>query len=342
MENTEKDNMETQKEKMYLTNLIDVEILQEIQDDFANMTGFAALTTDNEGTPVTKGSRFSDFCMNNIRTSKKGSKYCKECDKRGGELALEKGSACSYYCHAGLVDFAAPIMANGQMIGSFIGGQVLTSPPDTEKFKKIAKDLDIDEEQLNNAVKKINIVEKEKIDNSAKFLYTIANVLSNIAYKGYQVHLNNIEIEKSSKMKSDFLANMSHEIRTPMNAVLGMADIALQEEMSPTAKECIRQIKASGKALLAIINDILDFSKIESGKMEILKVQYEPLSVFNDIINVAMTRIGSKKIEFIMDIPNDLPYKLYGDNIRISQILLNLLSNAIKFTKEGFVYLKVE
>lgn len=344
IENIKNDNIENieeeSKKELSLTELIDVEILQEIQDSFSNLTGLAALTADVDGSPVTAGSNFSNFCMEYVRKSKKGYEYCKECDKKGGELTLEKGAACFYTCHAGLIDFAAPIMANGKIVGSFIGGQVLPNPPDLDKFRKIAKDLDIDEEKLIESVKKIRVVEKEKIDSSAKFLYSIANILSTIAYNGHQLYINNLEIQKASRMKSDFLANMSHEIRTPMNAVLGMAEIALQEEMSPTAKECIHQIKASGKALLAIINDILDFSKIESGKMEIINTEYEPLSIFNDIVNVVMTRIGTKKIDFLMDIPDNMPYKLYGDNIRISQILINLLTNAVKFTKEGYVYLK--
>ncbi len=337
-----REQREQKKEKeLKLTDLIEVSMLQQIQDSFSNMTGLAALTTDKNGTPVTKGSNFSDFCTNHIRTSKKGSQRCEACDKKGAERTLETGRFCTYNCHAGLVDFAAPIMAGGKMVGSFIGGQVLSQKPDIEKFRKIAKDLGVDEDGLVEAVQNVTIRSKERIDSAADFLFVTANILSNIAYTNYKLHLSNIEIEESSQRKSDFLANMSHEIRTPMNAVLGMAEIALKEEMSPTARDCLHQIKASGKALVAIINDILDFSKIESGKMEIIEAEYEPLSVFNDVVNIVMARTHSKKIAFTMDIPQDIPYKLFGDNIRISQILTNLLTNAVKFTKEGYVHLKI-
>lgn len=145
----------------------------------------------------------------------------------------------------------------------------------------------------------------------------------------------------AAAQKSDFLANMSHEIRTPMNAVLGMAEMALREEMTPQAKQYIKQIRSSGKNLLVIINDILDFSKIESGKMNIVDVIYEPLSIVNDLANVVNTRIGSKKLEFTIDFDPKLPQKLYGDNIRIQQILLNLLNNAVKFTERGKVHLSI-
>lgn len=328
--------------EMYLTDLIEVEMLQQIQDSFSDMTGMAALTTDKHGVAVTKGSNFTDFCMFHTRRSELGCKRCGECDKHGAELTLSNGKSCSYYCHAGLVDFAAPIMANGKMVGSFIGGQVLTEPPNLEKVREIAAELGIDPDEYVEAVKKVRIVDKKTIDKAARSLSVFANVLSDMAYKSHTLYLNNIEMEKNSNMKSDFLANMSHEIRTPMNAVLGMVDLALREEMSPVARNYINQIKVSGKNLLVIINDILDFSKIESGKMEIIPDTYEFFSVINDIANIINNRIGEKDIEFTMDISPKMPKNLYGDNFRIHQILLNLMNNAVKFTQHGEVHLKVD
>lgn len=327
--------------ELYLTDLIDVNILQQIQDAFSDMTGMAALTADKNGVAVTKGSNFSDFCVKYTRMSERGNRLCNECDKKGAEKTLANGGPCAYYCHAGLVDYAAPIMADGKMVGSFIGGQVLPDAPDLEKTERIAEELGIDPEEYKEAAKRIKIVSKESIDKAAHFLYVVANVLSDIAYKSYCLHKVNLEVEKASNMKSDFLANMSHEIRTPMNAVLGMTDLALREEMSPAAREYLHQIRSSGKILLAIINDILDFSKIESGKMDIIEVVYEPLSVVNDLANIVNSRIGNKKIEFIIDIAPDLPRSLFGDNIRIHQILLNILNNAVKFTQQGEIRLTI-
>ncbi|MGN0620346.1 MAG: PocR ligand-binding domain-containing protein [Porcipelethomonas sp.] len=328
--------------ELYLIDLIDVNTLQKIQDGFSDMTGMAALTADENGVAVTKGSNFTDFCMKYTRNSVLGNKRCELCDKMGAELTHRSGKPCNYYCHAGLVDFAAPIIANGKMIGSFIGGQVLTEMPDPEKTRQIAAELGIDPEQYIDAIMKVKIVERKYIEKTSNFLCTTASILSDMAYKSYKLYLSNIEIEKAAKMKSDFLANMSHEIRTPMNAVLGMTDLALREEMSPSARDYLHQIKASGKNLLVIINDILDFSKIESGKMDIIEVEYEPLSVINDLSSIVNNRIGGKNVEFIIDISPSLPQKLWGDNVRIHQIMLNLLTNAVKFTKEGMVCLKID
>ncbi|MCM1480723.1 MAG: PocR ligand-binding domain-containing protein [Muribaculaceae bacterium] len=168
-----------------LTDIIDVETLQEIQDGFARLTGMAALTTDADGNAVTQGSNFTDFCMNYTRQSRVGCARCESCDKKGGEQTMETGKASAYFCHAGLVDFAAPIMVNGEFIGSIIGGQVLTEQPDEKKFVKIAQDLNINPGEYIEALKKVKIIDKEQIDAAADFLCVIAKVLSETAYSGY-------------------------------------------------------------------------------------------------------------------------------------------------------------
>ncbi|MCH5257177.1 MAG: PocR ligand-binding domain-containing protein [Lachnospiraceae bacterium] len=327
---------------LYLTDLIDRDVLQRIQDAFSNQAGVAALTTDRNGVPVTEGSNFTDFCTKYTRNSPVGCLRCTQCDKSGAELAYEKGKSTVYACHAGLLDFAAPIMANGKIIGCFIGGQVLTEKPDEDKIKAIAEEIDVDPEAYYEAACKVNIVEKEDMDDFASFLSTIADVLSDMAYNKYQVYQANLDLERTSNMKSDFLANMSHEIRTPMNAVIGMAEMALREDIPPAARDYIKQIKESGKALLTIINDILDFSKIESGKMDINVVDYEPMSVISDVSNIVMTRLKDKDVELILDIAPNMPNKLLGDNIRIKQVLLNISNNAAKFTNRGRILIKMD
>ena len=151
----------------------------------------------------------------------------------------------------------------------------------------------------------------------------------------------NVELERAARMKSDFLANMSHEIRTPMNAVLGMTEIALREDITEPARDALTQIQRSGRNLLNIINDILDYSKIESGKIEIIPEKYEPLSELNDVANILSTRIGTKDLELYMVVDTKLPRLLYGDAMRIRQVLINLANNAIKFTQKGSVNIRL-
>lgn len=347
--------MEMDRE-LKLTDLIDVKMLQKIQDSFANMTGMAALTTDVYGVAVTEGTNFSNFCMKYTRQSKTGCARCMYCDRKGAELALESGRSVIYTCHAGLMDYAAPIMADGTLVGCFIGGQVLAEPIDLKRVREIADQIGVDEDEYVEAAKEIRVLDQEAIDNAAEFLYTVADVLSDMAYSKYRVYQANDnmkanlelvyksyeQLERSENMKSDFLANMSHEIRTPMNAVIGMAEMALREELPKAARDYIGQIKEAGKSLLTIINDILDFSKIESGKMDITEVDYEPMSMLYDVSNIIMTRLKDKDVELVLDVAPNLPNKLWGDNIRIKQVLLNIANNAAKFTMHGKVIMKVE
>ena len=169
----------------------------------------------------------------------------------------------------------------------------------------------------------------------------IANLLSHMAYSRYSMYQSKNEVEKNVSYEIGFLANMSHEIRTPMNAVLGMAEMALREDMSPAAKDYVRQIRSSGKTLLAIINDILDFSKIESGKLEIIEDNYEIINIIKDVTNITMARIGAKDIEFLVDLNPNIPQILHGDAVRIQQIFINILTNAVKF-KKGSIQMSVD
>ncbi len=152
---------------------------------------------------------------------------------------------------------------------------------------------------------------------------------------------SNEELLRASKMKSDFLANMSHEIRTPMNAVIGMAEIALREDLNEQARGCLEQIQKSGRNLLDIINDILDYSKIEAGKLDICPEEYDPIAELTDVANVVQTRIGEKKLEIFVTADTNLPKKMYGDALRLRQIIVNLAGNAVKFTKHGTVVIRV-
>ncbi len=328
-------------ENISLTELIDVRILQRMQDTFSDMVRMAALTTDENGVPVTKGTNFSEFCSEFCRKSPIGCPRCEQCDKMGAVTVMRSHKPVWYFCHANLVDFAAPIMLGNRMIGSFIGGQVLSTPPDLDRMRQIARDIEVDEDAFVEAAKKTQIIPQSEIERSTNFIFEFASIISDMAYREFHSRELTREAMQAATQKADFLANMSHEIRTPMNAVLGMAELALREEMSPQAQQYVRQIRSSGKNLLVIINDILDFSKIESGKMNIVEVVYEPLSLINDISNIVNNRIGEKDIEFIIDLAPDIPHELFGDNVRIHQILINLLNNAVKFTKQGKVGLRL-
>jgi len=150
--------------------------------------------------------------------------------------------------------------------------------------------------------------------------------------------------EQSSRYKSAFLANMSHEIRTPMNAILGIAEIQLQNKsnsqntyVSSETQEAFSKIYESGDLLLKIINDILDLSKIEAGKLELFLCNYDIPSLINDTVQINRLRYDSKPIKFNLHIDEKTPYNLFGDALRVKQVLNNILSNAFKYTEKGSI-----
>ena len=150
------------------------------------------------------------------------------------------------------------------------------------------------------------------------------------------------EAYRANNAKSDFLANMSHEMRTPLNAIIGLSGLSLDaDRLSEETKSNLEKIYDAGETLLTTVNDILDISKIEAGMLKLVSSTYAVPSLINDTITQSVMRIGDKPIKFILDIDKDLPSQLYGDELRIKQIINNLLSNAFKYTREGTVKLEV-
>lgn len=146
----------------------------------------------------------------------------------------------------------------------------------------------------------------------------------------------------AAEAKSSFLANMSHEIRTPINAVLGMNEMILREEQDEEIRGYAQNIQRAGTSLLSLINDILDISKIESGKMEVVPEKYQLNTLLYDILLVIQPRMEKKSLQLELDIDENIPNELYGDEVRIRQIITNILTNAVKYTEKGSVTLRVK
>jgi PAS domain S-box-containing protein len=150
------------------------------------------------------------------------------------------------------------------------------------------------------------------------------------------------EAETANSAKSAFLAKMSHEIRTPMNAIMGITEMQMQEESLPLeTRDSLGRIYNSSSLLLKIINDILDLSKIEAGKLELMPDKYEVSSLLNDTVQIVILQYEDKPIEFVLHVDENMPVYLYGDELRIRQLLNNLLSNAFKYTDSGKITLSV-
>ena len=188
------------------------------------------------------------------------------------------------------------------------------------------------------AKKIVSIENKGEVQGYALLLLDITN--QHNLMEELQIEKQNAE--EANQAKSVFVSNMSHEIRTPMNAIVGMTEILLRSELPEQERGYLYNIQNSGNALLRIINDILDFSKIESGKLELTEDQYEPTSMLSDLGMIFLNRIGAKDVELLFDIDSELPSRLYGDELRIRQVIINIVNNAIKFTEKGYVKLTIQ
>ena len=162
---------------MYLKDFMDMGKLQTIQDMFSNATGLASIAVDQDGEYITEGSNFTDFCMKYTRGSAEGNRQCIKCDTE---------CTGTYFCHAGLMDFAFDIVVDGQKLGSMIGGQVLPEPPDEDKFRAKAEEYGIDPEAYVKAVRQVPVSTEKKIRASAKLLEIITNLVVQMEYERYK------------------------------------------------------------------------------------------------------------------------------------------------------------
>lgn len=326
-------------DEISLAEIIEAETLQKMLDSIVKMFDIMAIVTDENGNALTECFDPSTYCNLIGNGNTLGGKLCAQCRKSGAAKAFQKGGVAVYYCHAGVMECSAPIVCNGRMFGSVVGVQIITDKLDEELVRSNARELSLDEEKLWDAASRIKVSTGEDIERISEFASIMAEVISKIIVGKYNTLKVSEEMMSTTTAKSDFLANMSHEIRTPMNAIIGMAEMALREDLSEEARRYINQIKTSGRALLSLINDILDYSKVESGKMELNEVEYEPLSLIHDVSNIIMTRLTDKDVELLLDCDPNIPYKLYGDDLRIRQVLINITNNATKFTQKGHVQL---
>lgn len=232
------------KNDVKLTDVIDVEFLQKFQDDFALGVGVASVTVDLDGTPVTKPSNYTKFCQDFTHSTETGDKRCAESHKRGGEEAARTGKPCVYECHAGLIDFAVPIMLGDRQIGTILGGQILTEAPELSKYERIAREIGVDTEAYVNAAKEVKSLSLERIEAAANVLWIVVNNIT-------QSWNGRLTITKISTTLNDNLSQMS----------------ATMEEMAASATEVNdNQVKLNAEiqkvsSLTVKINEVIDFIK---------------------------------------------------------------------------------
>jgi signal transduction histidine kinase len=342
-------------DSLEISDLIDIDLLQKFQDNFAESMDIASIIVDREGNPVTKPSAYTEYCIKFIHSTCFGDCECAKSHRICGEIAAKTGKPHIYECHGGLVDFAMPITICGKQIGTILGGQVLTSNPDEEKFWNIARRIGVDGEQLLKSVKKIKIKTRKNIEASVEALFVIANELSKIGYeelrlKGTSVKLESEVLKKSillrqseefNKLKTQQFATVSHELKTPLNIIFSsvqlLENIYDKNESIPPKDTFFKYsniMKQNCYRLIKITNNLIDMNKIDLGFYSMNFKNRDIVKVVEDISLSVVEFANLKKLEFIFD--TDVEEKVIScDSEKLERILLNLLSNAIKFTKSG-------
>ncbi len=156
-----------------------------------------------------------------------------------------------------------------------------------------------------------------------------------------QLNVARDQAERANNAKTDFLSSMSHEIRTPLNAIVGFSQALLEEDLPYQAQEEVKDIVMASDTLLDIVNGILDISKIEANKLEIVNTEYDFVSLLDELVSLTKARIGEKPLDFKYSFSPDIPKYMYGDKVRVKQIIINLLTNAVKYTKNGWIEFSV-
>lgn len=352
MENIEQD---IDVDAIEIKDIIDINLLQKFQDDFAESMDIASVTVDRNGIPVTNPSCYTKFCKNFVHSTSKGDNECAISHKLGCEKATQMGKPYIYTCHAGLVDFAAPILIDGKQIGTFLGGQILNHKIEKSSLNEKAKELGLDENEFLKAAQEVKMIDDKKVRAAVELLFMFANFLSKIGYEELKLRRmsKRLKIEISQKdtllkeaneynvLKTRLFSTISHELKTPINIIYSA--IQLLENMYKCDEQSNKKdvfLKYSGVMkqncyrLIRLINNYIDINKIGLGFYNLEEKNGNIVNTIEDITMSIVEYAKMKNIKVIFD--TDIEEKIIAyDSEKIERIMLNLLSNAIKFTDRG-------
>lgn len=328
-----------------------MEVLSSLVEDYLHLPDSTTTICETDGTCVLRFaysewcSRMEDAARDYLNKEHPGTEgpaplCCGEpCWQEVSRAAVEARGPVDIDCVGGIRIHALPIFAGAEVVGSihFTYGLASREP---RELHQLAERYGVAEEELNQPP---DPRDSPPLETAKRRLAITARLIGEIvqrkrAESGLQEQA--AEAKAASLAKSQFLANVSHELRTPMNAILGMTELALEEDLRPAVRDLLQTAKDSADMLLALLNQLLDFSKIEAGQLILESSPYSLRAVVDHTLRVMSVRAAGKCLRLECDLPDEVPDLLVGDSLRMRQILINLVSNAVKFTQEGEVRIR--
>lgn len=321
-----------------LTELFDIDVLQRIQDAFSEYTGLAAIITNPDGIPVTKPSGFTYFCTNLTRSTRAGLLRCMECDSRGAFGTLEKGEPFVYKCHAGLYDFAAPIMLEDMVIGCFIGGQAADEEIDGENLRNTAVSLGIDPQEYADAAKRVKHMAMADIERAATFLFKISKAMSLMAYRSYTLIKQSKRVERDARIKAGyFVSNITSKIKAEMAEWLELSLRLLEGFGGTDSRKIINELENKCSEVCSSITDIVEYLKESEDIADFEESPYSLSGFFGRIADKLKKSCEEKNNEFFLNIDREAPDIVFGNEKYLRYIIEKLTVNAVRYTENGRV-----
>lgn len=325
----------------HLTDLIDIHVLQRIQDGFSEYTKMAALTADANGIPITRESGFTRFCTELTRQSPLGCRRCNECDRSGALETLKNGKPSVYYCHAGLIDYASPIMVENHFIGCFIGGQVHTGEIDPDRFRATAKELNLDPEEYVSAAKDTYVSTMENVAKAAGFLYEISRAVSEMAYKNYLELQKSSKLEKAARSQSIFIMDVTQGAKKELKKSIDFSRKALESRNTDSLSSAVKKNLDSNTKILSTIEDAIEYVKMSGGEVELIENKYKVKNIFSKFRSALKIFLRERMVDFSVEFDESVPEYLLGDSEKIWQIVYKLVFNSLNYMKNGEISIKV-